>query len=163
MALIQKRPLTPGQRFHLQNKVDVADKRPERALSGGQISSGGRNCHGRMTIRRRGGGHKRLFREIDFNRSKLNIPAKVQAIEYDPNRTSLIALIAYADGVKSYIPAPNGLKVATPSSAQPRKWTSIQVTRRFCATLLLPPVSIAWSSPLVRAPLLRVRPELELS
>ncbi len=111
MALVQKRPLTPGQRFHLQNKVDVAKKRPERGLTSPNHSKGGRNVYGRITMRRRGNGHKRLYRDIDFKRQKLNIPAKVQAIEYDPNRTSLIALLAYKDGEKRYIPAPNGLKV----------------------------------------------------
>jgi len=110
MPLVQKRPLTPSQRFHIQNKVIVEKKRPEKSLSSFKKSTGGRNCHGRMTIRRRGGGHKKLYREIDFNRQKVNIPAKVQAIEYDPNRTALIALLAYADGEKRYIVAPVGLK-----------------------------------------------------
>ena len=110
MALIQKRPLTPGQRYHLQNKVDVAQKRPERSLTRFKKQSGGRNCYGRITMRRRGNGHKQLYRQIDFKREKLNIPAKVQSIEYDPNRTALIALLAYADGEKRYIPAPVGLK-----------------------------------------------------
>jgi large subunit ribosomal protein L2 len=95
----------------LQNKPDVADKRPERSLTSGKKFTGGRNCYGRMTSRFRAKGHKKLFRQIDFKREKLNIPAKVQAIEYDPNRTSLIALIAYADGEKRYIPAPKGLEV----------------------------------------------------
>ncbi len=111
MALVQKRPLTPSQRYHIQNKVKVAKKRPERTLTTSNKSSGGRNNYGRMTIRRRGNGHKRLLRTLDFKREKLNIPARVQAIEYDPNRTSLIALVAYADGEKRYIPAPEGLKV----------------------------------------------------
>lgn len=111
MALIQKRPLTPGQRYHIQNKVDVSKKRPERGLTSSNHSKGGRNVYGRITMRRRGAGHKRLYRQIDFKREKLNIPAKVQAIEYDPNRTCLIALLAYKDGEKRYIPAPLGLKV----------------------------------------------------
>jgi large subunit ribosomal protein L2 len=111
MPLIQKRPLTPGQRFHIQNKVEVTNQRPERTLTSSLNSAGGRNINGRITMRRRGNGHKRLYRDIDFKREKLNIPATVQAIEYDPNRTALIALLSYADGEKRYIPAPVGLKV----------------------------------------------------
>jgi large subunit ribosomal protein L2 len=111
MPLVTKRPLTPGQRFHVLNKVEVSKKRPERTLVAPKNSTGGRNCYGRITSRRRGNGHKKLYRLIDFKREKINIPAKVQAIEYDPNRTSLIALLAYLDGEKRYILAPIGLKV----------------------------------------------------
>ncbi|MBE2214907.1 MAG: 50S ribosomal protein L2 [Opitutaceae bacterium] len=106
------RPITPTLRFTELNKVaELAKKRPERALTESQGKSGGRNNNGRVTSRRRGGGHKRLLRIVDFRRNKLEIPAKVQAIEYDPNRSANILLLAYADGEKRYILAPTGVKV----------------------------------------------------
>ncbi len=111
MALIESRPLTPAQRFLVRNRADVSTKRPERRLTKSKHIKKGRNCYGRITSRRRGGGHKRLYREIDFRRDKVGIPAKVQAIEYDPNRTANIALLAYVDGDKRYILAPRGVKV----------------------------------------------------
>ncbi|MGA3006796.1 MAG: 50S ribosomal protein L2 [Opitutaceae bacterium] len=113
MPLKPFRPLTPAQRFMLINSPDyLAQKRPERALTEPLNKTGGRNCYGRLTSRRRGGGHKRLYRLIDFRRAdKLDLPAKVVAIEYDPNRTAHIALLEYGDGDRRYIPAPNGLKV----------------------------------------------------
>ena len=98
MPLLDSRPLTPGQRFLTRNKQEVSKKRPERQLTVKKHSKKGRNCYGRITSRRRGGGHKRNYRIIDFRRDKLDIPAKVQAIEYDPNRTANLALLAYADG-----------------------------------------------------------------
>lgn len=111
MALKPFRPLTPAQRFTQLNKPEgVSKKRPERALTESKSKSGGRNVYGRITSRRRGGGHKQLYRIIDFKRDILNVPAKVQAIEYDPNRTAHIALLAYATGEKRYILAPKGLK-----------------------------------------------------
>lgn len=110
MPLIKSRPLTPGQRFLTRNKVDVAKKKPERQLTTYKHKKKGRNCHGRITSRRRGGGHKRAYRIIDFRRDKIDIPAKVQAIEYDPNRSANIALLAYADGEKRYILAPRGVQ-----------------------------------------------------
>jgi large subunit ribosomal protein L2 len=110
MALKSFRPLTASLRFTTLNRPDgIADKRPERSLVESKNKTGGRNTYGRITSRRRGGGHKKLYRIIDFKRSKLDIPAKVQAIEYDPNRTALLALLAYADGTKSYVLAPQGL------------------------------------------------------
>ncbi len=111
MAIINTRPLTPGQRFHVGNKLDLDSKRPEKRLSKFQKRTGGRNTYGRITSRRRGGGHARLYRKIDFKREKLEIPAKVQALEYDPNRSGNIALLVYADGEKRYILAPNKVKV----------------------------------------------------
>jgi large subunit ribosomal protein L2 len=140
MTLIQKRPLTPGQRYHLQNKVEVAQKRPERLLTSSNKSSGGRNNNGRITMRRRGNGHKRLYRDIDFKREKLNIPAKVQALEYDPNRTSLIALLSYADGEKRYILAPVGLSSDAKVDYAPGNSTLLKhvapSTRVHCVELL---------------------------
>jgi large subunit ribosomal protein L2 len=111
MPLLDSRPLTPGQRFLTRNKQEVSKKRPERQLTVKKHSKKGRNCYGRITSRRRGGGHKRNYRIIDFRRDKLDIPAKVQAIEYDPNRTANLALLAYADGEKRYILAPRGLAI----------------------------------------------------
>ncbi|MFT3869304.1 MAG: 50S ribosomal protein L2 [Nibricoccus sp.] len=107
-----RRPLTPAQRFtSLNDAAGVSKKRPERALTESKSKTGGRNVYGRVTSRHRGGGHKQLYRIIDFKRAELDQPAKVQAIEYDPNRTAHIALISYANGVKSYILAPEGLQV----------------------------------------------------
>ncbi|MDD3179431.1 MAG: 50S ribosomal protein L2 [Opitutaceae bacterium] len=112
MPLKSFRPVTKTLRFTMLNRPDnLADKRPERGLVEHKHKTGGRNCYGRLTSRRRGGGHKKLYRLIDFKRAKLDMPARVQAIEYDPNRTASIALIAYADGTKSYILAPLGLNV----------------------------------------------------
>lgn len=111
MALKHSRPLTPAQRFLTRNQVQVAQKRPEKSLTEPNPKSGGRNAYGRITSRRRGGGHKRLYRIIDFKRNVLDVPAQVVAIEYDPNRSANIALLETADGTKSYILAPNGLKV----------------------------------------------------
>lgn len=112
MAIKPFRPLTPAQRFTALNKPEgLAKKRPERALTQPKPKTGGRNVYGRITSRHQGGGHKQLYRIIDFKRDILDMPAKVQAIEYDPNRTAHIALIAYANGEKRYILAPKGLKV----------------------------------------------------
>ena len=112
MALKSFRPLTPSLRFTTLNRPEeITDKRPERSLVENINRTGGRNCYGRLTSRRRGGGHKKLYRLIDFRRNKLDISARVQAIEYDPNRSALLALIAYTDGEKAYIIAPKGLKV----------------------------------------------------
>ena len=110
MPLVKSRPLTPGQRFLIRNKADVAKKRPENQLTVSKHEKKGRNCYGRITSRRRGGGHKKHYRLIDFRRDKIDIPAKVQAIEYDPNRSANIALLAYADGEKRYILAPRGVQ-----------------------------------------------------
>lgn len=112
MAIKSFRPLTPAGRFTSLNKIEgLAKKRPERALTESQSKSGGRNVYGRITTRHRGGGHKRLYRVIDFKRDILDMPAKVQALEYDPNRTANIALVAYANGEKRYVLAPKGLNV----------------------------------------------------
>ncbi len=111
MAIKPSRPYTPSTRFTSLNRVTVSKKRPERNLTEPKPKSGGRNVYGRITTRHRGGGHKQLYRIIDFKRDILDIPARVQAIEYDPNRTAHIALVAYENGVKRYIIAPEGLKV----------------------------------------------------
>lgn len=111
MPIKSFRPLTPAGRFTSLNKVVVSKNRPQRALTEPKPKTGGRNVYGRVTSRHRGGGHKQLYRIIDFKRDILDMPARVQAIEYDPNRTAHIALVAYANGEKRYIIAPNGLKV----------------------------------------------------
>lgn len=113
MALKTFRPLTPSQRFLILNQRTelTPDKAPERGLLSSKKRSSGRNCYGRITTRRRGGGHKRKIRLVDFYRKKLDIPAVVQSIEYDPNRSANIALLAYRDGEKQYIIAPEGLVV----------------------------------------------------
>ena len=112
MAIKSFRPLTAAGRFTSLNRQEgLAKKRPERGLTQSKNKTGGRNCYGRLTSRHRGGGHKQLYRVIDFKRDILDMPAKVQAIEYDPNRTANIALIAYASGEKRYILAPKGLAV----------------------------------------------------
>ncbi len=111
MAVIQLNPRTPGQRFmQVADFSELAKKAPEKSLLLPLKKSGGRNNRGRMTSRHRGGGHKRRLRAIDFRRDRDGIPATVAALEYDPNRSANIALLHYADGRKSYILAPVGLK-----------------------------------------------------
>jgi len=105
-------PITPGLRHRVQVlNLEITAEKPQKGLSRGKISSGGRASNGHISVRFRGGGHKRKLREIDFKRDKTGIPAKVASIEYDPNRTANIALLFYADGEKRYIIAPKGLKV----------------------------------------------------
>jgi large subunit ribosomal protein L2 len=112
MAIRKLKPVTPGTRFRSNSSFDEITKTtPEKSLTTALRKSGGRNNHGRMTSRHIGGGHKRRYRIIDFKRDKHGVPAKVHSIEYDPNRTSRIALLHYADGEKRYILAPDGLKV----------------------------------------------------
>ncbi len=112
MALKQFKPRTPGRRFYeVADFSGLTKKNPERNLTESKSSTGGRNNAGRITTRFRGGGHKRRYRVIDFKRNKFGVPAKVASVEYDPNRSSHIALLNYADGSKSYILAPDGLVV----------------------------------------------------
>jgi large subunit ribosomal protein L2 len=118
MAVIKLRPVTPGTRFRSNSSFEELTKdRPEKSLTVALKKSGGRNNLGRVTSRHRGGGHKRRYRVIDFRRDKIGVPAKVFSIEYDPNRTSRIALLHYADGEKRYILAPEGLKVGAAITA----------------------------------------------
>ncbi len=113
MAMKEYKPTSPGRRFLRlpKTKDKITKDRPEKRLTKGNPSKGGRNSYGRMTVRRRGGGHKRRYREVDFRRRKTGVPAKVAAIEYDPNRTAFLALLHYADGEKAYILAPQKLEV----------------------------------------------------
>lgn len=112
MATKKLKPNTPGTRHRIAPVFDdITTSSPERSLVVSLNKSGGRNVYGRMTSRHRGGGHKRRYRLIDFKRDKSGVPATVATIEYDPNRTARIALLAYADGEKRYILAPDKLKV----------------------------------------------------
>jgi large subunit ribosomal protein L2 len=114
MAIKRHKPTTPGRRFATWSdnpEVTKRESKPEKSLTEGLKKSGGRNTHGRVTSRHRGGGAKRRYRKIDFKRQKDGVPAKVAAIEYDPNRSAHIALLHYADGDKRYILAPARLSV----------------------------------------------------
>jgi len=112
MPVKKYKPVTPGTRGMTGYTFDeITKSTPERSLLVPLRKSGGRNVHGRVTVRHRGGGHRRFIRVVDFKREKHNIPAKVAAIEYDPNRTARLALLFYADGEKRYIIAPLDLKV----------------------------------------------------
>ncbi|SHJ83400.1 50S ribosomal protein L2 [Propionispora hippei] len=112
MAVKSFKPYAPGRRFMtVANFEEITTDKPERSLVERLQKHAGRNQQGRLTVRHQGGGHKRLYRIIDFKRNKDGIPATVATIEYDPNRSARIALLNYADGEKRYILAPNGLKV----------------------------------------------------
>ena len=113
MAIKTFKPITPGLRHRVQvvNTELTCSNEPEKGLVKGKKRSSGRASNGRISVRRRGGGHKRKYREIDFLRDKMGIPGKVASIEYDPNRSANIALIHYVDGEKRYILAPKGLTV----------------------------------------------------
>jgi len=111
MALKKFRPVTASSRFRSVSAFDeVTRAEPEKSLTEGLTKKSGRNHHGRITSRRRGGGHKRLYRRIDFRRDKHGIPGKIAEIEYDPNRSARIALVHYADGEKRYILHPRGVQ-----------------------------------------------------
>lgn len=114
MALKKYKPTTPSRRHMVTSAFDdITKSTPERSLLRPKKSTGGRNSSGRITTRHKGGGHKRRYRLIDFKRNKFGVPAKVAAIEYDPNRSARIALLHYVDGEKSYIIAPAKLKVGS--------------------------------------------------
>jgi large subunit ribosomal protein L2 len=121
MPLKKFKPVTPGSRFRsVTAGAEITRKGPEKSLTEPLSGSGGRNHHGRITSRRRGGGHKRRYRVIDFKRDKVGVPGTVAAIEYDPNRSANIALIHYADGEKRYIIHPRGLAVGDTIEAGPK-------------------------------------------
>lgn len=114
MGIKKFRPTSPGRRFTtVQTFEELTEKKPFKALTESKTSSGGRNNLGKITVRFRGGGHKRRYRVIDFKRNKIDVPAKVASVEYDPNRSARIALLHYADGEKRYILHPVGLKVGS--------------------------------------------------
>jgi large subunit ribosomal protein L2 len=112
MAVRKLKPTSPGRRFQtVSDFAAVTTDQPEKSLLDKQKRSSGRNTHGRITSRHRGGGHKKRYRIVDFRRNKDGVPARVATIEYDPNRNALIALLHYVDGEKRYIIAPVGVKV----------------------------------------------------
>ena len=112
MGIKKYKPTSAGRRHgSVLDFSDLTKTKPEKSLLRPLKKTGGRNNHGRITCRRRGGGHKRMYRVIDFKRKKLGVPAKVHSIEYDPNRSANIALLHYVDGEKAYIIAPLGLEV----------------------------------------------------
>ncbi|HVI48167.1 MAG TPA: 50S ribosomal protein L2 [Chitinophaga sp.] len=114
MALKKYKPMTAGTRWKIGNAyAELTTDTPEKSLLEPAKRSGGRNAQGRMSMRYIGGGHKKSYRVIDFKREKVNIPATVKTIEYDPNRSAFIALVSYADGEKRYIIAPQGLQVGS--------------------------------------------------
>src|SRR6059036_1789660 len=120
MPIRNPKPTSPGRRFlTYPDFAEITKTEPEKTLVEGLKKSGGRNARGRKTSRHRGGGAKRLYRRIDFNRRRDGIPAKVAAIEYDPNRSAYIALLHYADGVKAYILAPARLQVGATVESGP--------------------------------------------
>ncbi len=115
MGIRQLKPVTAGSRFASRpDFADLTTDKPEKSLTKSLRKKGGRNNHGRITIRHRGGGHKRRYRIIDFKRNKFDIPGKVATVEYDPNRSAYISLVHYQDGEKRYILSPVGIKVGDP-------------------------------------------------
>ena len=120
MALKKYKPMSPGRRFmSVSSFEEVTKSRPEKGLTEPLKKTGGRNNNGRITTRHQGGGHKRRYRVVDFKRVKDGVPAKVAAIEYDPNRSARIALLHYADGAKSYILAPARIRVGATVESGP--------------------------------------------
>ena len=118
MSLLKAKPTSPGRRFVVQIRNDELHKgAPYAPLVEKKARTGGRNNAGRMTTRHRGGGHKQQYRVIDFKRNKDGVPAKVERLEYDPNRSANIALLLYADGERRYIIAPRGVRVGAPISS----------------------------------------------
>jgi large subunit ribosomal protein L2 len=132
MAIKKFKPYTPSMRFRTVSQFeDITKTKPEKSLTRILKKSGGRNNKGRVTSYCRGGGHKRYYRIIDFKRDKIGVPARVAAIEYDPNRSSRIALLFYADGEKRYILAPHGLTVDTVLESGPE----VEIKVGNCTTL----------------------------
>ena len=112
MSVTKLKPITPGQRFRIVNEYsEVTTSKPEKSLLKPMKKSGGRNNQGRMTMRYKGGGHKRRYRVIDFKINKYDVPGRIERLEYDPNRSAHIMLVLYKDGERRYIIAPNKLKV----------------------------------------------------
>jgi large subunit ribosomal protein L2 len=144
MPIHSFRPLTPSGRFtSLNMEAGLSKERPQRALTTHKHKSGGRNVYGRVTSRHRGGGHKQLYRIVDFRRDILDLPAKVQAIEYDPNRSANIALIAYTNGEKRYIIAPKGLKAGDMIIASDKATTNdFNVGNNFPLSLIPPSTKV---------------------
>ncbi|MEY2879279.1 MAG: hypothetical protein RLZZ15_1659 [Verrucomicrobiota bacterium] len=143
MPIHSFRPLTPSGRFTSLNMEEgLSKERPQRALTERKYKTGGRNVYGRVTSRHRGGGHKQLLRIIDFKRNVLDLPARVQAIEYDPNRSANIALVAYSDGVKKYIIAPKGLKPGATIVASNKATTNDFIVGNNFPLAIIPPSTL---------------------
>ncbi|SKA74724.1 large subunit ribosomal protein L2 [Paucidesulfovibrio gracilis DSM 16080] len=141
MATRSVKPTSPGRRFQtISTFEEITTNRPEKSLTKGLTKKAGRNNNGRVTSRRRGGGHKRLYRVIDFKRDKRDIPAKVATIEYDPNRSARIALLHYADGEKRYILAPVNLNpgdtVLSGDTADIKPGNALNISRIPVGTIL---------------------------
>ncbi len=120
MSVRKLKPITPGQRFKVVNGFDaITTDKPEKSLLAPLKKSGGRNSRGKMTMRYKGGGHKRRYRLIDFKRDKQDVAAEVKSIQYDPNRSAFIALVEYTDGEKRYVIAQNGMQVGQKIQAGP--------------------------------------------
>jgi len=114
MGIRTFKPITPGRRqMTVSDFAEITKTRPEKSLIELKKAHAGRNFRGKITTRHKGGGHRRMYRLVDFKRQKFDVPAKVAAIEYDPNRSARIALLHYADGEKAYILAPLGLQVGS--------------------------------------------------
>lgn len=111
MAVIKAKPTSPGRRGVISIKSDLHKGKPLKSLIEKKSKKGGRNNHGRITVRHQGGGHKQHYRIVDFKRNKLDVPAVVERIEYDPNRSAHLALLKYIDGERRYIIAPNKIKI----------------------------------------------------
>lgn len=140
MAIHSFRPLTPAGRFTTLNKREgLSKKRPQKALTEPKPKTGGRNAYGRITSRHIGGGHKQLYRIIDFKRDILDQPATVEALEYDPNRSSNLALVVYANGTKKYILAPEGLQVGAKIVASNKASTNDFIVGNNFPLHLIPP------------------------
>ncbi len=120
MAIKKYKPTSPGRRFMTSTvRVETSDNKPHKPLVEKLTKTGGRDNKGRIAVRHHGGGHKRSYRVIDFKRDKIGIPAKVESIEYDPNRSANIALVCYADGERRYILAPEGIQIGSRVVASP--------------------------------------------
>ncbi len=150
MPIHSFRPLTPSGRFtSLNMEKGLSKERPQRALTQSKHKTGGRNVYGRVTSRHRGGGHKQLYRIIDFKRDLLDLPARVHAIEYDPNRSANIALLAYATGEKRYILAPEGLKVGATIVTSNKATTNDFLVGNNFPLSLIPPSTLVHAVELV--------------
>ena len=156
MPVRRFKPTSPGRRFMtVSDFAEVTKSKPEKALTETLTRKGGRNNQGRITTRHQGGGHKRRYRLVDFKRTKDGVPAKVAAIEYDPNRSALIALLHYADGFKAYILAPAGLRVGSVALQSGPTQTSSPGTR--CRSRTSPPARSCTTSSSSRAAAARWR------
>lgn len=141
MSVTLYKPTTPGRRHAGVLKRDLTKKRPEKSLTKGATRKGGRNNSGKITVRHRGGGTKRLLRDVDFKRNKYDIVARVAALEYDPFRTANLALLHYFDGDKKYIVAPEGLKVGEKIMSS-QKQAEIKVGNRMPLKFVPPGIQV---------------------